>query len=169
MKIAKQNIWPKGLPELCGFLEQFPDVTTDFLQTYEGKIPERQPKKIVKKQRVAPKKKTKAAEEEEEEERVTKKKREEELRKKQKEEEEEKPEERKKTPPRKESRRIRFQIPVFGEERATAVGECLQIATLENFVNSCYMDSVLMLLMTVLEDFTVKYIIDKVGSFWLLF
>jgi ubiquitin C-terminal hydrolase len=44
---------------------------------------------------------------------------------------------------------------------AEFAGECVQITPLKNFANSCYMDSVLMILFTVLEEFTFNEIIRK--------
>lgn len=47
-------------------------------------------------------------------------------------------------------------------EQLRKTARCMNLAVLENFVDSCYMDSILMIFYTVLEDFTVKNIIDPV-------
>lgn len=58
----------------------------------------------------------------------------------------------------------KFRLPVASKSSVgnlKDVGDCVTIATLENFTNGCYVDSVLMIFFTVLEDFTEKYIINK--------
>lgn len=59
-----------------------------------------------------------------------------------------------------ERRLNRFRIHVISEADADTVGKCIELTPLTNFVSSCYMDSILMVLFTVLEDYTFENMIE---------
>ncbi len=158
IKILKKRMYFKDVITLCKFIEQFPDVNDTFIAenlSILENIPEEKSRKRAKPSEEIPQKVQKQAEEKQaEEKQIPTQKQPKEIPKKSKTEQE--------PITIGETLRPKFKIPIIGETRAEKVAECLTIAVLENFTNSCYMDSILMIFFTVLEEFTERYIVKKV-------
>lgn len=130
--ILKKNISNQGIPSLAAFISQYDDVSNAFVKQYAPVESQSLSQKRKPSNITTPPPQSP-----------------------------EKPKTPKKSPKRR-RKDVRFNLPNLTEEDLKKYDTCIQIAGLENDRrNSCFIDSVLMIFFTVLQDFTKKYIIEK--------
>jgi hypothetical protein len=163
LRISKSSLWALGAQALSEFISQFPEIK-ELFETFFNGNPEKKPPKLPKVKQIKKNasRKSKKKEKENVEEPVF------DLTTDNEDAESELSAslfKEKKTPKLSKKKlaalRPKFKSKQLSEEEMVRTAKCLNFAVLENFINSCYMDSVLMILFSVLKEFTTKYIIGK--------